>query len=211
MCTATAMLLAGLALATGPGPRVIAHDLERTRVVVTFASDGTFQVDVVNNPDWLLERLDPFSGQPLSGRLDPGPRDRRLAELEETFARWVWVYFGDERLELAAEYIPPPRGPIDPNRPPWRIALVFAFGLLHGMGFAGVLSDLGLPRSERLTGLVSFNLGVEGGQLAVIALAFGAIGWLRHKEWYRRRTVWPLSLFIAAVGLYWTVTRVAGV
>jgi len=112
------MLLAGLALATGPGPRVIAHDLERTRVVVTFASDGTFQVDVVNNPDWLLERLEPFSGQPLSGRLDPGPRDRRLAELEETFARWVWVYFGDERLELAAEYIPPPRGPIDPNRPP---------------------------------------------------------------------------------------------
>jgi len=94
---------------------------------------------------------------------------------------------------------------------PWRIALVFAFGLLHGMGFAGVLSELGLPRSERLTGLVSFNLGVEGGQLAVIALAFGAIGWLRHKEWYRRRTVWPLSLFLAAVGLYWTVTRVAGV
>ena len=45
----------------------------------------------------------------------------------------------------------------------WRLALVFAFGLLHGMGFAGALRDLGLPRSEFLTALVTFNLGVEGG------------------------------------------------
>ena len=44
---------------------------------------------------------------------------------------------------------------------PWRLALVFVFGLLHGMGFAGVLSDLGLPRGEFLTALLSFNLGVE--------------------------------------------------
>ena len=54
---------------------------------------------------------------------------------------------------------------------PWRLGLVFAFGLLHGMGFAGVLKDLGLPRSEFLTALLTFNVGVEAGQLAVIALA----------------------------------------
>jgi len=48
---------------------------------------------------------------------------------------------------------------------PWRLALVFMFGLLHGMGFAGVLRGLGLPRSEFLTALLTFNLGVEGGQL----------------------------------------------
>jgi hydrogenase/urease accessory protein HupE len=93
---------------------------------------------------------------------------------------------------------------------PWRLGLVFGFGLLHGMGFAGVLSGLGLPRSERLTALLSFNLGVEGGQLAVIAAMFLALGWLRDREWYRRRTVLPISFAIAGVGLYWTVTRIAG-
>jgi hypothetical protein len=51
----------------------------------------------------------------------------------------------------------------------WRVALVFAFGLLHGLGFAGALKDLALTRSEVVTALVTFNLGVEMGQLAVIA------------------------------------------
>ena len=44
---------------------------------------------------------------------------------------------------------------------PWRVVVVFLFGLLHGLGFAGVLRELGLPRSEFLTALVSFNVGVE--------------------------------------------------
>ena len=91
---------------------------------------------------------------------------------------------------------------------PWRIALVFGFGLLHGMGFAGVLSELGLPRSEFLTGLLCFNAGVELGQLTVILAAFLLIGLpFRNKPWYRRRVVVPLSLAIAAVGLYWAITR----
>jgi HupE/UreJ protein len=91
---------------------------------------------------------------------------------------------------------------------PSRIALVFAFGLLHGLGFAGVLSELGLPRSEFLPALLSFNLGVEGGQLAVIALAFLAVGLFRERIWYRRAVVVPASFLIAAVGLYWSVQRV---
>jgi hypothetical protein len=91
---------------------------------------------------------------------------------------------------------------------PWRIAVVFAFGLLHGMGFAGVLRELGLPRSEFLTALVSFNVGVEAGQLAVIALAYLAVGrWFGSAPWYRRRLAIPASALIAAVGLYWTVER----
>jgi hypothetical protein len=95
---------------------------------------------------------------------------------------------------------------------PWRLGLVFAFGLLHGMGFAGVLKELGLPRSEFLTALVTFNLGVEGGQLAVIAMALIAVGWWRRAEapTYRRWIVVPASLLIAAVGAYWTVTRAIG-
>jgi hypothetical protein len=99
---------------------------------------------------------------------------------------------------------------------PWRVGLVFAFGLLHGMGFAGVLKDLGLPRSEFLTALVTFNLGVEGGQLAVIAGALLAVGWWRRSEaasggqGYRRWVVIPASLLIAGVGAYWTIARALG-
>ena len=358
------ILALGLFTPVALAPPLEAHDLERTRVFVTFGADGTFQIDVWNDPDWLLERLEPFSGQPLSGRLDPEPRDRRLEELGATFARWVWIYFDGQRTLADVEYLPPTSPPADSQDPlatvrltgrvpagtstfswayglvidpyplviargdgsnlthwvrgdfesdpialgtlaaptrgqvirsylqlgfthilpkgldhilfvigiyllstrmgpilaqvttftlahtitlgltifgvlsipsriveplialsivyvavenlvtselkPWRIALVFAFGLLHGMGFAGVLRELGLPASERATALLSFNLGVEGGQLAVIVMMFGAVGWLRHEEWYRRRTVMPLSILIASVGVYWTVTRLGG-
>jgi len=91
----------------------------------------------------------------------------------------------------------------------WRPVVVFGFGLLHGMGFAGVLQEIGLPRSEFLTALIAFNVGVELGQLAVITLAFVLTGlWMRAKPWYRRAFVVPASLMIAVVGLYWTGERV---
>ncbi len=92
---------------------------------------------------------------------------------------------------------------------PWRIALVFAFGLLHGMGFAGALKELGLPRSEFLTALLTFNVGVEAGQLAVIAAAFLLVGWqCGNRAWYRSRVVVPASVLIACTAVYWTVERV---
>jgi hydrogenase/urease accessory protein HupE len=91
----------------------------------------------------------------------------------------------------------------------WRVALVFCFGLLHGMGFAGVLRELGLPRSEFATALITFNVGVELGQLTVIAAAWLLVAsWARNKSWYRTRLVTSMSCVIAAVGLYWTVQRV---
>ncbi len=92
-----------------------------------------------------------------------------------------------------------------------RVALVFAFGLLHGLGFAGVLSELGLPRAELVPALLSFNVGVELGQLSVIALAFLAVGAFRGRSWYKVRVAIPASLAIAAVGLYWAMTRALGV
>jgi hydrogenase/urease accessory protein HupE len=91
---------------------------------------------------------------------------------------------------------------------PWRLALVFSFGLLHGMGFAGVLRDLGLPRAQFLTALITFNGGVEAGQLTIIALAFLAVAyWRANGLTYRRFIVQPASLAIAIAGLYWTVQR----
>ncbi|MFK8080987.1 MAG: HupE/UreJ family protein [Granulosicoccus sp.] len=92
----------------------------------------------------------------------------------------------------------------------WRVITVFVFGLLHGMGFAGVLADIGLPEGEYLSALISFNVGVELGQLAVICLAFLLVGFFRHKHWYRRVVVIPGSLVIAAIGLFWTWERVLG-
>jgi hydrogenase/urease accessory protein HupE len=92
---------------------------------------------------------------------------------------------------------------------PWRLALVFSFGLLHGMGFAGVLRDLGLPRPAFLTALVTFNVGVEAGQLSVIAIAFAACAYWQRRDRvaYRRFIVVPASFAIALVGLFWTVQR----
>jgi hypothetical protein len=94
---------------------------------------------------------------------------------------------------------------------PWRVALVFGFGLLHGLGFAGVLQDVGLPRSEFVTALLTFNLGVELGQLAVIGAAFALVGrHLGRHPRYRQLVVIPASACIACVALYWTIARVVG-
>ena len=90
----------------------------------------------------------------------------------------------------------------------WRVALVFAFGLLHGMGFAGALKELGLPRSEFVTALLTFNVGVEAGQLAVIGDGVSARRMaLRQSPWYRSRIVVPASMLIACTAVYWTIER----
>jgi hydrogenase/urease accessory protein HupE len=92
---------------------------------------------------------------------------------------------------------------------PWRVALVFAFGLLHGLGFAGVLRELDLPRAEFAVALVAFNVGVEAGQLAVIAAAFGLFGWYcSQRDWYRTRIAVPASIAIACTAVYWTFERI---
>ncbi|PBQ30429.1 hypothetical protein CNR22_01160 [Sphingobacteriaceae bacterium] len=89
-----------------------------------------------------------------------------------------------------------------------RIAIVFAFGLIHGLGFAGVLMDLGLPQKEFVNALISFNVGVELGQVTIILLCWLAFGkWFSQKSWYRKAIVYPLSALIAIVALYWTIER----
>ena len=366
--SAALTLIAILAASTSPR----AHDLERTRVALSFARDGSFVLEVANDPEWLLLRLEPFvadfpelqaTAPRIAGRLPPAERDARLAALAPVFADRIVIFVdGREVRASSAEYVAPLPGPptdppslaiyrlrgrVDPDartlrwfygivadpyplvvarsdgatstewiggtvwsgptdltgqfaRPtrwdvmrqylwlgythilpkgvdhilfvlglfllnvrlkpiliqvtaftiahsitlgltmygvvslsprivepliafsiayvaienlvtseikPWRLALVFTFGLLHGMGFAGVLKELGLPRNEFLPALLSFNLGVEGGQLTVIAGAALLVSGLRSRSWYRQAIVVPASLAIACIGVYWTVVR----
>ena len=94
---------------------------------------------------------------------------------------------------------------------PWRPRVVFGFGLFHGLGFASVLLGLGLPEDQFLNALISFNVGVELGQLTVVLAAWWALRWFFQRPWYRRRVVLPASLLIAGTGLWWAVQRIAAV
>ncbi|MGE0360286.1 MAG: HupE/UreJ family protein [Vicinamibacterales bacterium] len=364
-CLGAAIVVAiGLA---GAGPRLAAHDLERTTVHLTLAADGTFTLRLAHDPAWLVLRLERFAGAPgtaapedaaardaqlrtwaplmidrvvlwvdgrevrperaeyapppaavpdgqyalaaytLYGRMPAGARSLRwyyglvvdpypltvtLADGSET-TEWVQGDAWSTALPLGGPFTAPsrwtrlgqylalgyvhilPRGldhilfvlglfllqarlrpvlvqvttftvahsltlalslygvvtlPARVVEPlialsivyvavenlrtraltPWRVALVFAFGLLHGLGFAGVLTGLGLDRGDFAVALLGFNLGVEAGQLSVIAAAALLVGWARERPWYHPRVVVPTSLAIAAVGAWWTVARVFG-
>ena len=92
---------------------------------------------------------------------------------------------------------------------PWRLLVVFGFGLVHGMGFASALTGLGLPRKDYFGSLISFNVGVELGQVTVILLCWALVGrWAAGKSWYKQRVVIPVSVVIALVAAFWTVQRV---
>lgn len=93
---------------------------------------------------------------------------------------------------------------------PWRVAVVFGFGLLHGLGFASVLGELGLPEGRFLAAVLSFNVGVELGQLSVVAAAYAVAGRFRNLEGYRRWVVLPGSMAIAATGMWWAIERALG-
>ena len=88
-----------------------------------------------------------------------------------------------------------------------RWVVAFAFGLVHGFGFASVLADLGLPQDALLVALVGFNLGVEAGQLAIVAV-FLPLAFRMRRTWvYRRMILLGGSAAIALVAAVWLVER----
>ena len=87
----------------------------------------------------------------------------------------------------------------------WMVA--FAFGLIHGFGFASVLADLGLPQGALALALLGFNLGVEVGQLAIVAVFLPTAYLLRRSAFYRRVVLLGGSLVIAALALVWLAER----
>jgi hypothetical protein len=88
-----------------------------------------------------------------------------------------------------------------------RIGVVFLFGLVHGLGFAGSLARVGIPPNNFLLSLLMFNLGVEFGQATIILIAFAAVRKWKGRISYRRYFVIPLSAFIATIAAVLTIQR----
>jgi hydrogenase/urease accessory protein HupE len=88
-----------------------------------------------------------------------------------------------------------------------RWILTFVFGLIHGFGFASVLGEMALTREGLLVSLVSFNVGVEIGQLVVVAALYWPLKWIAAQAW-NRRFVWAASLGVLSCGVFWFVDRV---
>lgn len=91
---------------------------------------------------------------------------------------------------------------------PWRYAVIFIFGLVHGMAFANVFSQTSISNQSFIISIISFNIGVEIGQILLITLAYLLIAkQFANEIWYRQKIAIPMSVIIALIGLYWTVLR----
>ena len=89
-----------------------------------------------------------------------------------------------------------------------RYLIIFIFGLIHGLGFAFVLGDIGLNTSQLVLSLISFNIGVEIAQIAIIILASIIFIIPSRQGWYRTFLQIPISIIISMIGLYWFIERV---
>lgn len=93
---------------------------------------------------------------------------------------------------------------------PWRWSLVFLFGLVHGLGFAGSFSMLRLADGDFSRSLLLLNIGIEFGQLAVVAVAAALTCWFWQRPWYTRGVIIPASAVIAVIASWWTIERAFG-
>jgi hypothetical protein len=91
---------------------------------------------------------------------------------------------------------------------PWLMA--FGFGLLHGLGFASALGDIGISNDQIFLSLLFFNIGIEAGQLALIPL-FGSILWLANKYQFYKNASIGASYILGSMGFYWVISRFIGI
>ena len=118
-------------------------------------------------------------------------------------SKWVEVIIALSILIVAIENI------LHQKMKSWRLAIIFVFGLIHGMGFANALKDLGLPANYFWSSLIAFNVGVEMAQISILLIAwFGLVNWIKTKDWYRQRFVIPMSISIGLIALYWVAERI---
>lgn len=91
---------------------------------------------------------------------------------------------------------------------PWLMA--FGFGLMHGLGFASALGDIGISNDQIFLSLLFFNIGIEAGQLALIPL-FGSILWLANKYQFYKNASIGASYILGSMGFYWVISRFIGI
>lgn len=89
-----------------------------------------------------------------------------------------------------------------------RVYFIFIFGLIHGMGFASALKNIGFEKSELISSLLGFNIGVELAQFLIILICFLITFKLINKGWYNSKIVQPISLIISLVAIYWTIDQI---
>lgn len=94
------------------------------------------------------------------------------------------------------------------ERPRARWPLAFGFGLVHGFGFAGMLDVLGMPTAQLVSSVLAFNVGIEIGQLAIVAVAVPVIGWMARHAWHHR-IVQATSIAVWAVAAVWVMERLS--
>ena len=90
----------------------------------------------------------------------------------------------------------------------WRPLVVFTFGLLHGLGFATLLTEYGLPKDNFISLLLAFNVGVEFGQFAVLLVAFILVRLIYLKTKYKNQLKIPASIMIGCTGLFWFIESI---
>jgi hydrogenase/urease accessory protein HupE len=90
-----------------------------------------------------------------------------------------------------------------------KVGIVFFFGLFHGLGFAGLLKEIRVPEDKFVSSLASFNLGIELGQLLIVAAALPLIYTFKEKSWYGQ-FIKALAILIALMGIFWAIERALG-
>ncbi len=125
-----------------------------------------------------------------------------LAALEMVMLPAKWVEAG---IALSIAYVALENFWLQRTEHRW--ILTFLFGLVHGFGFANVLRELGLPTEGLIASLLSFNIGVEVGQIAIVAVLFPGILWLNSKA-FKQQVVWGVSAVILLFGVGWFIERV---
>ncbi len=89
----------------------------------------------------------------------------------------------------------------------YKLGLIFAFGLFHGLGFAGLLEEIQIPDDKFISSLISFNIGIEIGQLIIVAVAFPFLYILRNRSWYEV-FIKVLAVVISVIALFWMFQRI---
>jgi len=95
------------------------------------------------------------------------------------------------------------------KNPRYKLGIIFFFGLFHGLGFAGLLRDIQIPDEKFISSLLSFNVGIELGQLFIVALALPIIYLFRKKSWYDN-FIKIVAVVISLFALYWMFERILG-